>query len=103
MLGCKNLKLFVIGLPLQCRDLCQISSSLNSKTKTPSKGNKAPGVVKGNTLNTSQAQHQSRNDSALHALRRLSTIASALGGFYEYNIAKFRRQLQRQCCIRVLA
>ena len=27
----------------------------------------------------SRAQHQSRNDSALHALRRLSTIASALG------------------------
>ncbi|OCK89824.1 uncharacterized protein K441DRAFT_667185 [Cenococcum geophilum 1.58] len=27
----------------------------------------------------SRAQHQSRNDSVLHALRRLPTIASALG------------------------
>jgi len=57
-------------------------TSLRGKTGVSSGGSKTPGVVEGdalyNALYASRAQHHSRDDSALHALRQLPTIASAL-------------------------
>ena len=46
-------------------------------TGAPSRGSEAPGVVEGDCA--SRAQHHRVATTALHALRRLSTIASALG------------------------
>ena len=46
-------------------------------TGAPSGGSEAPGVVEGDCA--SRAQHHRVATTALHALRRLSTIASALG------------------------
>jgi hypothetical protein len=51
---------------------------LDSRMGALSGGSRAPSDVKGDASYASQAQHQSRDDSALHALRRLPTIASAL-------------------------
>jgi hypothetical protein len=51
---------------------------LDSRTGAPNGGSKTPGVVKGDAY-ASQAQHHRAATTALHALRRLPTIASALG------------------------
>ena len=55
-------------------------ASLDGRTEAPSRGSEAPGVVEGDALyvRVASSTPQSRNNSALHALRRLSTIASAL-------------------------
>ena len=55
-------------------------ASLGGRTGVSSRGSETPSVVEGDALYeyASQAQHHSRNDSALHTLRRLPTIASAL-------------------------
>ena len=57
-------------------------ASLGGRTGVSSGGSKTPGVVEGDALYdasyASRAQHHSRNNNALRALRRLPTIASAL-------------------------
>jgi len=62
-------------------------ASLGGRTGVSSGGSKTPGVVEGDALYdasyASRAQHHSCNDSALHALRRLPTIASALSHYTE--------------------
>jgi len=61
---------------------CPLMAFLGGRTGVSSGGSKTLGVVEGDALYdasyASRAQHHSRNDSALHALRRLPTIASTL-------------------------